>query len=287
MRDHCNTGNNIKDSDHCKKLCNDGNGNDVDGCVDGYKSFCAKPENRTTEFCMNVCAAAADTRKDLNTRNSELRAMCNTSMISYCNTDINQSFGKGTDKSKFCKSYCNDNTRDTDSKASCDTMITNYCVSSGSDADFCRCINPPEDLKPYLTAPGVNGIHCIDGTCKSLGYKTRSMENSKCPECIQTATAMNNENTKLNINQTMVCNVSGVPVATNKPSTPSTPGTPTSGGSGDNGTVTTSSGEENEEITSSGYTKSSGKSTSSGGTESEKGFFDSVDKTTFIIAMVL
>jgi len=301
MKLHCDgTDNNIKESDHCKKWCNDGNGNDLNGCVDGYKKFCDDPKNRTTDFCMEVCRKAADTSKDsIYNRNKELRAMCERSMLSYCEKDPKKSFGPNTEESKFCKPFCEDKKRGTDSKGKCDTMITNYCVSEGADATYCRCINPPAEYDKYLKAPGVNGIHCIDGTCKSKGYKTRMMEDSECPPCIQTATAMENVNSKFTVNQKMECNINGIPVATDKPTPPDLPTPPTSGGTkttSSGGTKTTSSGngvvtsseQTSKETTSSGTkTTSSGTKTTSSGSDISQSFFDNVDNTTFIVAMVI
>ena len=285
MKLHCDgTDTNIKDSKYCKAWCNNGTGNDLNGCVDGYKKFCEKPENRTGEFCMDICRKAADKDKDSQyNRNKELRAMCENSMISYCEKDIKKSFDANTTESKFCRPFCDDKTRDTDSKGKCDTMMTNYCVTSGADSNYCRCVNPPADIKKYLTTEGVNGIHCIDGTCKSLGYKTRLMENSECPPCIQTATAINNDKSKINVNQQMVCNVDGIPVLTDKPKTPDTPkkpDPPTSGGINGEGTE--------EKVTSSGEdtSKTSTIPSSSDNKYSIKGFFDMVDENKFNTAMV-
>ena len=226
MRKHCDgTDNNIKDSKYCKTWCNDGNNNDINGCVDGYIKFCEKPENRTTDFCMGICRKAADTSRDKTSgsKNKELRTMCEKSMISFCKKDLKKSFDNNTDQSKFCRSFCI-NTNNPDIKAECDTMITNYCVTTGSDSNFCSCIKPTTGYSRYSSQLSV---HCMDGNCMTYGYKTDIMNKFKCPECIQVATIMDNINSQINSNQTMVCNDKGVPEAVpKKPESPQTPTTP-------------------------------------------------------------
>lgn len=228
MEYHCDgTDNNIKDSKYCKTWCNDGNGNDIRGCVDGYKNFCQKPENRTTDFCMGICRKAADTSRDniYGSKNKELRNMCENSMISYCKSDLKKSFDdNNTDQSKNCRSFCI-NTTNPDIKAECDTMITNYCATNGPDSKFCGCIKPTTDYSKYSSQLSV---HCMDGNCMTYGYKTDIMNKFKCPPCIQVASTMENINSTINLNQKMECNEKGIPIpTTTAPSTPSTPSTPT------------------------------------------------------------
>ena len=288
MKNWCKDGTRIKDEPKCVEYCNDGNGNDTNHCVDAYINYCSRHENRDNDFCKAVCTKAYATDRNKG-RNGALRDMCDSSAISYCKRDLKKSFDDGDDKeSRFCRGFCEKKDISDDAQTECESMVKGYCESAGPNVDYCRCVKPPDELAPFLRAQGTSGIHCVDGICKSKGFKTKTMKNDKCPACNVTASIYNNLSSRATINQKVIC-PSGKENDTETPpipGTPNTPGTPTSGGSGDNGTLTTSSGEENEETTSSGYTKSSGKSTSSGGTESEKGFFDSVDKTTFIIAMV-